>query len=181
MAIKSFDKFINENLSESYLSEAEGKTPFSRWLKGISDRAKEIGDGDSYYSRYYGGANDITKSSRVSASLIPGAVRLIAGAGAALTDFFFGGKNKDHDMSGLSKKEVKSKKKEMVDYWESKNISNKKVSREDAEKFYKSGVLRGKKYFGSNFDPTNPKNKEEEIYSDYLNDVMERYYKNLTI
>ena len=49
-------------------------------------------------------------------------------------------------MCGLSKKEVKSKKKEMVDYWESKNISNKKVSREDAEKFYKSGVLRGKKY-----------------------------------
>ena len=161
MSIKSFNDFIGENLTESEVYGAEGKTKFSRWLRNVNSRVKD-NMGDSYYSKYYDDHNDPNKSMNRVASIIPGAVRLITGAAAALSDFFFKGDNKED-----------------FDKWDNDNIASKEVTEADAEKFYKSGVLRGKKYFGKEYDPANPKNKEEEMYTDYVNDVMERYHKKI--
>lgn len=177
MKIKSFNKFVGENLSEGEINENSGKTKFSRWLGDVNSRVKDS-MGDSYYSRYYDDHNDPYKTAKAVSNLIPGAIRLVTGAGAALSDFFFKGDNKD-SFSKLSSTDLKSKKKEVVDKWENENLIDKKVNQEDAEKFYKSGILRGKKYFGKEYDPANPKNKEEEMYTDYINDVMERYHKKL--
>lgn len=177
MNIKSFNKFVGENLSESSVYGAEGKTKFSRWLRDVNSRVKDS-MGDSYYSRYYDDHNDPFKTAKTAASIIPGAIRLVTGAGAALSDFFFKGDNKDN-FSKLSKEDLKTKKKEVVDKWENENIATKKVDDSDAERFYKSGILRGKKYFGKEYDPANPKNKDEEMYTDYINDVMERYHKKI--
>ena len=146
MSIKSFNDFIGENLTESEVYGAEGKTKFSRWLRNVNSRVKD-NMGDSYYSKYYDDHNDPNKSMNRVASIIPGAVRLITGAAAALSDFFFKGDNKE-DFAKLSKEDLKSKKKEVVDKWDNDNIASKEVTEADAEKFYKSGVLRGKKYFG---------------------------------
>ena len=88
-------------------------------------------------------------------------------------------KNTFNDSEGTLIHHDISKKKEVVDKWDNDNIASKEVTEADAEKFYKSGVLRGKKYFGKEYDPANPKNKEEEMYTDYVNDVMERYHKKI--
>jgi hypothetical protein len=114
----------------------------------------------------------------MATNLIPNTVRLITGAGAAIADFFSKGDNKD-SFYKLSQSELSGKKKEVIDKWETDNITNKKVTEADAERFYKSGVLKGKKYFGKEYDPANPKNKDEEMYTDYVNDVMERYHKKM--
>jgi len=173
MNIKSFDDFIAEN--EVY--GATGKTKFSSWLRNVNARVKDS-MGDSYYSRYYDDHNDPHKTSKTLAQLIPGAIRLVTGAAAAVSDFFFKGDNKE-SFSKLSREDLKLRKKEVVDKWESENLASKKVTEEDAERFYKSGILRGKKYFGNEYNPANPKNKDEEMYTDYINDVMERYHKKL--
>jgi hypothetical protein len=176
MNIKSFNDFTEKNLTENEVYGAPGKTKFSQWLRNVNSRVKDS-MGDSYY-RYYDDHNDPHKTSKTLAQLIPGAIRLVTGASAAISDFFFKGDNKEN-FSKLSKEDLKSKKKEVVDRWYNENIASKKVSEEDAERFYKSGVLKGKKYFGNEYNPANPKNKEEEMYTDYINDVMERYHKKL--
>ena len=177
MSIKSFNEFTEEIVNESDVYGAVGKTKFSRWLRNVNSRVKQE-MGDSYYSKYYDDHNDPFKTARMATNLIPNTVRLITGAGAAIADFFSKGDNKD-SFSKLSKDEITGKKKEIVDKWETDNLSNKKVSDADAERFYKSGVLKGKKYFGKEYDPANPKNKDEEMYTDYVNDVMERYHKKM--
>jgi hypothetical protein len=177
MSIKSFNEFTEEIVNESDVYGAVGKTKFSRWLRNVNSRVKEE-MGDSYYSKYYDDHNDPFKTARMATNLIPNTVRLITGAGAAIADFFSKGDNKD-SFSKLSKDELTGKKKEVIDKWETDNITNKKVTEADAEGFYKSGVLKGKKYFGKEYDPANPKNKDEEMYTDYVNDVMERYHKKM--
>jgi hypothetical protein len=177
MSIKSFNEFTDEIVNENDVYGAAGKTKFSRWLRNVNSRVKEE-MGDTYYSKYYDDHNDPYKTAKMATNLIPNTIRLITGAGAAIADFFSKGDNKD-SFSKLSKHEIAGKKKEIIDKWETDNISNKKVTDADAERFYKSGVLKGKKYFGKEYDPANPKNKDEEMYTDYVNDVMERYHKKM--
>lgn len=177
MSIKSFNEFTDEIVNENEIYGAVGKTKFSKWLRNVNSRIKEQ-TGDRYYSKYYDNHNDPFLTAKMATDLIPNTVRLIAGAGAAIADFFSKGDNKD-SFSKLSKSELTGKKKEVVDKWEIDNLSNKKVTEADAERFYKSGVLKGKKYFGKGYDPENPKNKDEEMYTDYVNDVMERYHKKM--
>ena len=145
MNIKSFNEFSEEIITESEVYGATGKTGFSRWLRNVNSRVKEE-MGDSYYSKYYDDHNDPFKTAKMAANLIPDTVRLITGAGAAIADFFSKGDNKD-SFSKLSKDEIRGKKKGIVDKWETDNLSNKKVTEAGAERFYKSGVLKGKKYF----------------------------------
>ena len=71
------------------------------------------------------------------------------------------------------------RKTKVLDDWEKEKIGDKEVGDEDAEKFYKSGVLKGKKYFGKDFAPLKPKNDDEKMYSEYLTGAMERYYKRM--
>ena len=177
MAIKSFEEFKKSNLHESnhdYHYEGHGKTGFSRWLRKIGN---DIGIGDGGYSSYYGdGADDMStlKSARKAVSVV--AQALTKGT-AAFIDFLAPGEN-TKSWKDLDKEEIKRRKEEIIRKWEAEHIENKSnVSQTDAEEFYKSGVLRGKKYFGEDFTPLNPKDKDQEIYRDYLKDIMGTYYK----
>jgi hypothetical protein len=174
MRIKKFDSFVSESLNEDS-SHYEGKNKFSKWLRGVSDRIKSETDDTNFYSRYSDPRQDPYITAKRATAVIPAAFRLIAGAGAAVADFFSKGDNKD-SVSKYSKEDLSSKKKEIIDKWESEHIKS-DTTEADAEKFYKSGVLKGKKFFGPDYDPIKPKNRDEEIYTDYINGVMERYYK----
>lgn len=174
MGIKKFDSFISENLNEESPSN-EGKNKFSKWLRGVNARIKAETDSNKYYSRYSDPNTDKFVSANKAIALIPGAFRLIVGAGAAISDFFTKGDNKD-TVSKYSKEDISNKKEEIIDKWEQDNIKS-NTTEADAEKFYKSGILKGKKFFGPNYDPAKPKNNDEEMYTDYIDGVMERYYK----
>ena len=175
MAIKFFNEFKEEIINESRGEYSEGKTSFSRWLRDMNSRVG-VSMGDS---NYYEDPNDPYQAAKRATNILPAAFRLITGAGAAVADFFTPkGSSKDEIKSNkFTREELKSKRSEILNNWERDNIGNKKVTDKDAEKFYKSGVIKGKKYFGKDYDPANPKNKEEEMYTDYINGIMERYYK----
>jgi hypothetical protein len=174
MKIKKFDSFVSESLNEDS-SHYEGKNKFSKWLRGVNDRIKSEVDDSKFYSRYTDPNTDKFVAANKATALIPGAFRLIIGAGAAISDFFTKGDNKD-TVSKYSKEDLSNKKEEIINKWEQDNIKS-DTTEADAEKFYKSGVIKGKKFFGPDYDPVKPKNKDEEIYTDYIDGVMERYYK----
>ena len=110
MGIKKFDSFISENLNEESPSN-EGKNKFSKWLRGVNDRIKTETDSNKYYSRYSDPNTDKFVSANKAIALIPGAFRLIVGAGAAISDFFTKGDNKD-TVSKYSKEDISNKKEE---------------------------------------------------------------------
>lgn len=190
MRIQRFDEFIgplNEDseYGDYYHWEPEGKNPFSKWLRGIDRRAKhEIRDIMGWQTPTGSstlGKNDPYKKSKEAATILPGAVRLIAGAGALISDFFTpkrakkkGDEDSEKDKSG--KGETKKSKKKVLDDWAKAEMEGKDVTDFDAEKFYKSGVLQGKKYFGKDFDPLHPTNNNERAFADYLQSAMGRYY-----
>lgn len=196
MKIEGFEDFC-EGLYEAYsdrdymLSEPEGKTAFSKWLRGVSQRMKgEVADiksespgGYGFGGRFGGygsgsglGTADIYAQSRAAKEVIPGLVGLFTSGAAAIADFF------KSDKKGDPKKDkIKKSKDEVLDDWEKSQIGNKQVSQKDAEDFYKSGVLKGKQYFGSGYDPFAPKTKDEQTFSDYLNSATKRYYDRTTV
>jgi len=181
MAMKSFSEFTNNNISEASYEGSTGKTTFSRWLRDMNTRVADDMKDSNYYSSYYD-SDDKYQAARRATNLIPNAFRLITGAGAAVADFLTpkGSSKEEKNSNKFTKDELKAKKTEILNKWERDHIGDKKVTDSDAEKFYKSGVIKGKKYFGKDFDPANPKNKEEEMYTDYMNGIMERYYKKTT-
>ena len=79
----------------------------------------------------------------------------------------------------MSKAELKSKEKDVLDDWEKEKIGDKNVTQKDAEDFYKSGALKGKKSFGKNYDPLKPKTDDEKQYSSYITGAMGRYYSKI--
>ena len=177
MRIKKFDNFI-ESVNEGDSDYYPGKTKLSRWLRKVDAEmeydydklkaeTKPSASGD-------GGAAEVA---RVTA-IVPLLGRIIASSGAAIADFFFKGDSKD-TYSKMSKSELKARKNQVLDDWEKEKIGDKEVGEKDAENFYKSGALKGKKYFGKNYEPLNPKNDDERQYSDYLTGAMERYYKKM--
>ncbi len=178
MAIKKFDDFV-ESLNESrryeYSDYFTGKSKASRWLRSIANNLKweqkELTSAQGF------GASDETPSAvRNVRAIFPIAGRLVASAGAAVSDFFTkGGKG-----SKIPKEELESKRKELLDSWEKRHFKGKEsVDEKEAEKFYKSGVLKGKKYFGVDFNPMKPKNEDERQYSEYLGAAMSRYYNRI--
>jgi len=177
MTIKSFNEFNNSKFQESYHNsdyyEAEGKTSFSRWLRRIGNN---IGIGDGGYSSYYADSDPNMSTIKSSSSAIGLAVKGLTKGAAAFIDFLSPGEE-TKSWKDLDKDEIKRRKEEIIKKWEAEHIENRKVTDNDAEEFYKSGVLRGKKYFGDDFSPQNPKDKEQEIYRDYLKDIMGTYYK----
>lgn len=179
MAIKSFVEFNEENIRESRNDGSVGKTTFSRWLRDMNARVGDQMADSNYVSSYYDDPNDKYQAARRATNAIPNLFRLITGAGAAVADFLTpkGASKEEKQANKFTKDELRSRKTEILNKWERDNLGDKKVSDADAEKFYKSGIIKGKKYFGKDYDPTNPKNKEEEMYTDYINGIMERYYK----
>lgn len=177
MGIKSFTEFNESNIQESRHSseyyEAHGKTSFSRWLRGIGEK---IGIGDGGYTSYYSDGPDNMSTLKSAAMAIPLTIKSLAKGTAAIIDFLAPGED-TKSWKDLDKEELKRKKAEIIKRWETEQIENKHVTDKDAEQFYKSGVLRGKKYFGEDFTPLEPKDKEQEIYRDYLKDIMGTYYR----
>lgn len=175
MSIKSFNEFNEENIHESRGEYSEGKTTFSRWLRDMNSRVSDSMSNSSYYED----PNDPYQAAKRATNILPAAFRLITGAGAAVADFLTpkGSSKEEKKANKFTREELKSRRSEILNNWERDNIGDKKVTDKDAEKFYKSGVIKGKKHFGKDYDPSNPKNKEEEMYTDYINGIMERYYK----
>lgn len=179
MRIKKFNTFT-ESLTESKSDFYKGNTKLSRWLSKVDAKMEYEYDklrGDTYPGPDDGGRSTINRINSIGPLL----GKIIAGSGAAITDFFFSGESGDRkdSYSKLSKDELKSKKENILDDWEKKKIGDKNVTDGDAEKFYKSGVLSGKKSFGKNYDPLSPKTDEEKQYSSYLTGAMGRYYNKI--
>jgi hypothetical protein len=146
MIIKSFTEFNESNIQESRHSsgyyESHGKTSFSRWLRGIGEN---IGIGDGGYSSYYSDGFDNMSTLKSAASVIPLAIKSLAKGTAAIIDLLAPGED-TKSWKELDKAELKRKKAEIIKRWETEQIENKNVTDKDAEQFYKSGVLRGKKF-----------------------------------
>ena len=176
MIIKSFSEFNESNLDESYHNEyheTHGKTAFTRWLRKIGNR---IGIGDGGYSSYYADSDPNMATINSGKRAIAVTVGALTKGTASFIDFLSPGED-TKSWKDLDKEEIKRRKEEIIRKWEAENIEHKHVTEHDAEEFYKSGVLRGKKYFGNDFKPQDPKSKDEEIYRDYLRDIMNTYYR----
>ena len=178
MRIQNFNSFI-ESVNEGESEYFAGNTKLSRWLRKIDANLEYEYDklkAEAKPSKS-GGDGGAAEHARIM-SVIPGIGKLIASSGAAIADFFFKGDSKD-SYSKMSKSDLLTRKTKVLDDWEKEKIGDKEVGDEDAEKFYKSGVLKGKKYFGKDFAPLKPKNDDEKMYSEYLTGAMERYYKRM--
>jgi hypothetical protein len=167
MKLKNFKDFSGSmNESEWYLYK--GKTPFSRWLRKI----------DSGFESMWQSKNDKVYVDEIWAKAIPIIGSAVTSAGSAISDFFHKGSDREK-YSKMDSTALKNTKKDFLDNWEKKKFYNKEVTYEDARDFYKSGVLKGKKFFGKDFDPKKPKNEDEKEYVDYFTSAMEKYYKNI--
>jgi hypothetical protein len=181
MKAKNFNDFnrlsessSNESLYRSgiFNSYYRGNSKFSRWLRGIADdfsyKARDLAKVDRTTSGGDGGKGVLDQYQ----SIFPMLGNLAFSGIASIADFFT-------KPSNYKSPNFKVKRKEILDTWEEKNIKGKKIDQKDVESFYQSGVLRGKKYFGNDYDPANPKNKQESVYSDFLASALSRYYKKM--
>lgn len=180
MAIKNFDEFtgsLQEGRRYEYSDYFGGKSKMSRWLRSVSNNLKWEQKELTGIKGMGGSGNGETPSAvRSAQALFPIVGRLIASSGAAIADFF----TKGEKGAKIPKGDVESKRNELLDDWEKKHFKKDKDPEEkDAEKFYKSGVLKGKKYFGREFNPMKPKNDEERQYSEYLGGAMSKYYNRI--
>ena len=182
--IKKFEEFagpVNENRYHEYRTYSHafgGKTKFTQWLRTIDNNLKwetrEIADRGGNTAN---GANDMGAGTVNSIkSLAPSLGRLIVRSTAAIADLLTPGGTPKRK---YTKNEVKTDKKEIIDLWKRKEIEGKTVTEKDAEKFYKSGVLKGKEYFGKDYKPSHPRNEEEREYSGYLTSAMKEYHDNI--
>jgi len=189
MGLKSFKEFEASNLSESsyeyhtdYKPYYRGKSGFSRWMSGVSDRF--LADRDSIKSLR--DTNDTYATNKMTTQAVGDLFGFAAKAISRIADWVTpdndGSKRKEYDDSRKEKysdSEIERRKKELLDKWERENLENKEVTVEDAEEFYGSGVLAGKKKFGNDFNPEKPRGREEELYSSYMQDVMHKYYQKI--
>lgn len=167
MKLKNFKDFSDSmNESEWYLYR--GKTPFSRWLRQMDDG----------FSSMIKGEKEKVYIEDIYSKAIPTIGKLLTGGGAAISDFFFKGKDREK-YSSMDSAALKNTKKDVLADWEKKQIGDKNVSYDDAKDFYKSGILKGKKYFGKDFDPKKPKTEDEKQYVDYLTSAMQKYYQKI--
>lgn len=172
--IKDFNGFIKEDLNESrhygyydygYDDYYRGKNKVSRWLRRIASNVKW--SEKEIMATASGDEGSAVDSAQALFSL---GSRLVAKASAAVADLFGGSKKTDYDDP--------EKRNKLLDRWARKNIGE-TVNEKDAERFYRSAVLRGKKYFGRKYDPKNPKNEQERMYSEYIASAMARYYSRM--
>jgi hypothetical protein len=186
MRIRRFEDFVdgvNESYlyggyrtsgGSSYMPSEKGKNKFSRWMRGISDGLRN--DMEARSSNQYSPEQSSVKDAKDMFSIFG---RIIFGAGAAIADFFSLGNNKD-TFSKMSKEDLEKNRGSVLDSWEKKNLDGKNLTQKDAEDFYKSGVLQGNKYFGTGYNPENPRNFSEKQYGTYLEGAMTRYYNRLS-
>jgi hypothetical protein len=175
MKLENFESFTSK-IQESDYRYYGGNTGFSRWLRRVDDKL------ESQYASIKGddkATNDLgMRTMKLTSAAIPLFARLITSGGAAIADFFFKGKSRSK-YSNMSKSELKKHEKEFIEDWEEETFKDKKVTEKDAEDFYKSGVLKGKKYFGEKYDPKSPKGDDEKEYTDYFTSAVRKYYEKI--
>lgn len=172
--IKNFNSFIDSDLNESrhygyydydYYDYYKGKNKVSRWLRKLDSNMKWTGK--EAIDKSLSGEGSAADSAEALLTL---GARLVIKAGSVIADLFGGSKSDDY--------KDPEKRNKLLNRWARKNLG-KEVSEKDAERFYRSAVIKGKKYFGKNYDPKNPKNEQERMYSEYIASAMARYYSRL--
>jgi hypothetical protein len=184
MNLKSFKQF-NESESvrpyyprygRTYNEYQKGKTGFSRWMRGISDKI-ESGSDDLKTLR-----NSKDGNIKLGTQFLGDTIGLLARAIGSIADFATPSGDNYYEYRNKGRKrfdeEMERRRKELVEKWEKENM-NKQVTEEDAENFYQSGILAGRKKFGTNFNPEKPKDDEQKLYSSYMSDVMHKYYNKI--
>jgi len=174
MRIKSFNGFINESRYINYY-EVDGKSGFSRWLRRMGNGIG-LPAGDMEYTSYYSDNDDYLSTVKSASNIVAMGAKGLTKGTAAFLDLVTPGSSSD--WKGLSKEELEERRKEAIKKWKEEKLSG-KVRDEDAEEFFKSGVLKGKKYFGEDYNILKPRNRDEEIYGDYVRDTMKSYYKGI--
>ncbi len=179
MRIKSFDNFINESEYKNYY-EVKGKSGFSRWLRRLGNNIGLPSKDVEYSSYYQNDADDAMATLKSASNTIALALKGVTKGTAAFMDLITpkSVETTKSEMKDLSKSEIEQKRKEAFKKWEDENLSG-KVTDNDAEEFFKSGVLKGKKHFGSDYNILKPRNSDEELYGDYLRDSMGSYYRSV--
>lgn len=173
MKIKKFEDFIFERNYRSYGDHSDGlfkgklsafkprerSSHLGKWLEGVKSRlnVQSSSSGDGGNKRWGDPFKVLGLLGGVAANI-----------GAGVSDALFGKVEKPED--------YKKKSKEELEKWERDTFSDKRKTEKDAEAFYASGVSKGKKIFGDDFDPDNPKTEWEKSYSEDLYDSTERYY-----
>ena len=186
MGLKSFKEFDDANMSESayqyhtdYKPYNRGKSGFSRWMSGVSDRI--LSDSDSIKSLR--DTNDPYATNKMTTQAVSDFFGYATRAISKIADWVTPDGDSHYEYKNRGRKkfdqDFEKRKDELIDKWEKENLENKEVTVDDAENFYGSGVLAGKDKFGKDFDPEKPKNKEEELYSSYMGDVMHKYYQKI--
>ena len=177
MGIKNFDQFITEN--SRYYGPDRGYGPLKGKLSVFKDRARSSNIGnwlEDIKGRVKSGmdtrkdAPGKTKNLGDPLRVLGSLSGFLLNLGAGVSDALFGKTEEEGGYKGKSKEEL--------DRWERKTFSGdqKKVTDKDAANFYMSGVERGKKIFGKDFDPDNPKTEEQKRYAEDLYDATSRYY-----
>ena len=177
MGIKNFDQFILED--RRYYSSDQGYGPLKGKLSVFKNRERSSNIGN-----WLEDIKGRVKSEMVARKDRPGKTKnlgdplrvlgslsgFLLNLGAGVSDALFCDTKKGE--------KYKRKSKEELERWERKTFSGdqKKFTDKDAANFYMNGVERGKKLFGKDFDPDNPKTEEEKRYAEDLYDATSRYY-----
>ena len=178
MEIKNFGQFITEdrryyNRDHEYGGPLRGKlsafkdrersSNIGTWLEDIKGRVKSE---MSARKDAPGKTKNLGDPLRVLGSLSGFLLNL----GAGVSDALFGSTKKGESYRKRSKEELER--------WERKTFSEdrRRVTDKDAAIFYMNGVERGKKLFGKDFDPDNPKTDQEKQYAEDLYNATSRYY-----
>jgi hypothetical protein len=174
MRIKSFGSFINESKYINYY-EAEGKSGFSRWLRRVGNSVG-LPNGDSEYTSYYASDDDYMSTLKSASNIIALGIKGLTKGTAAFLDLIT--PESSSDFKGLSDEELAERRKRAIERWKEEKLSD-KVTDEEAEEFFKSGVLKGKKYFGEDYNILKPRNRDEEMYGDSIRGMMKSYYRGV--
>jgi hypothetical protein len=178
MKVQRFEEFINERNDYGYNDQGYGplkgklsafkkrerSSDIGSWLESVKGRVKDEMQNRDYKS----GSQRLGDPLKVLGSISG----FLLNIGAGVADALFGKYEKGEDYKKMSKEEI--------DRWERENFAgDKRITDKDAADFYMSGVMRGKKMFGDNFDPDDPKTEQEKKYSQDLYDATTRYYNRL--
>jgi len=177
MGIKNFDQFILED--RRYYDRDQGYGPLKGKLSVFKDRERSSNIGNwledikgrvKTEMRARKDAPGKTKNAGDPLRVLGSLSGFLLNLGAGVSDALFGSTKKGEGYRKRSKEELER--------WERKTFSGdaRKVTDKDAANFYMNGVERGKKIFGKDFDPDNPKTDEERRYAEDLYDATSRYY-----
>jgi hypothetical protein len=83
---------------------------------------------------------------------------------------------KSDKASSMTGDELQNNRDEILQKWGDDIRKTGKNREKDYEEFYRDALRRGRSSFGKNFNPESPKNREESLYVDYLNNAA-KYFR----